>query len=79
MVQPHCTVERLISASFAAHCGTIYAIEHLNVEPRPPRYSHTWMVQGLFNGGVYFVQLNPDNRCVNNLRVVRIQEILYVQ
>ena len=40
--------------SFAAHSGTTCATEQLNVEPRPPRQSHTRMVWGLFKGGVYF-------------------------
>ena len=43
-----------ISTNFAAHSGTTRAIEQLNVEPHPPRQSHTCMVWGLFKGGVYF-------------------------
>ena len=31
------------------------------------------MVQGLFKGGVYFVQFEPDNWCGNNSRMERIQ------
>ena len=31
------------------------------------------MVWGLFNGGVCFVQLEPDNQCGNNSRIGRIQ------
>ena len=46
-------------------------IERLDVEPRPLRESH--IVQGLFKGGVYFVQLEPNNQCGNNSRVGRIQ------
>ena len=35
------------------------------------------MVQELFKGGVYFVQLEPDNQCGNNIQG-KIQEIWYV-
>ena len=41
----------------------------LNVEPHPPRESCLRMVGGgLLEGGVYFVQLEPDNQCRNNSR-----------
>ena len=30
-------------------------------------------MRGLFKGGVYFVQLEPDHQCGNNSRVERIQ------
>ena len=37
-------------------------IELLNIEPHPPNQSRTRMVWELFEGGVYFVQLDPDNQ-----------------
>ena len=37
------------------------------------------MVQGLFEGGVNFVQLETDDQCGNNSRVGRIQRNTVIQ
>ena len=45
----------------------------MHIEPRPPNQSRMRLVRELFEGGIYFVYLQPDNQCGNNSRAGRIQ------